>query len=355
MLRKTALLALGVSALVAQDGAAIYKSRCAQCHDAPAGRVPPFTALRDMSTTKVLKALESGVMKPQAEGLSSADRLALIIYINYAPPKASALPPAAFCGGNPAVRDFLKGPKWIRWGAGLENTRFQEAADAGIGAAEVPQLKLKWAFGLGQTSVARAQPSIAAGRVFVGSEEGAVYSLDAQSGCIYWSFQADGPVSAPITIGEHGRLFFGDQKANVYSLDAASGKSIWKVHVDDHFAARVTGGSLLHEGVLYVPVASFEEALAPAPSYECCTFRGSVVALDAATGKQVWKTYTVKDAPQPTKISKTKAQLRGPSGASIWSSPTYDAKLDLCRHRQQLFRSAHRNQRRRARSAPQDR
>lgn len=330
MLQKFVWLAIGVStALVAQDGAVIYKARCAQCHDAPTGRVPPFSALRDMSTTKVLKALESGVMKPQAEGLSSAERLALIIYINYAPPKASALPPSAFCAGNPPVRDFLKGPQWIRWGAGLENTRFQGSADAGITAADVPQLKLKWAFGLGQTAVARAQPSIAAGRVFIGSEEGAVYSLDAQSGCIYWSFQADGPVNAPITIGEHGKLFFGDQRANVYSLDAASGKSIWKVHVDDHFAARVTGGSLLHQGVLYVPVASFEEVLALAPSYECCTFRGSVVAFEAATGKQVWKTYTVKDAPQPTKISKTKAQLRGPSGASIWSAPTYDAKLDL--------------------------
>jgi hypothetical protein len=73
------------------------------------------------------------------------------------------------------------------------------------------------------------------------------------------------------------------QKANVYAVDAASGNLVWKVHVVDHFAARVTAASQLQGGVLYVPVASFEEPLALSPTYECCTFRGSVVALDAAT------------------------------------------------------------------------
>ena len=124
-------------------------------------------------------------------------------------------------------------------------------------------------------------------------------------------------------------IYFGDQRTNAYALDASTGKLLWKVHLDDHFAARVTAASLLFKGVLYVPIASFEEVLPLSPSYECCTFRGSLVALNARTGERIWKTYTIAQAPQPTKVSKSKAQLRGPSGASIWSAPTFDEKRDV--------------------------
>ena len=332
MKRSFFLLLLTTAVVCAQDGAAIYKAHCAQCHDAPVGRVPPFSALRDMGPAKVLNALESGVMKAQAEGLSSADRLALVGYITYPAPKVTPPPSTAFCdGGAPRVRTAtVREPvsQWIRWGVDLENTRFQSTAAAGITADDLPKLKLKWAFGLGDTSAVRAQPSIAGGRMFVGSDAGTVYSLDAGTGCIYWTFQAEGGVTAAPSI-DKGRAYFGDQKANAYALDASSGKLLWKVHVDDHFAARVTAASLLHKGVLYVPVASFEEVLPMSPSYECCTFRGSLVALNASTGKRIWKTYTIAQTPEPTKISKSKAQLRGPSGASVWSAPTFDEKRDV--------------------------
>jgi polyvinyl alcohol dehydrogenase (cytochrome) len=282
---------------------------------------------------KVLVSLESGVMKAQAEGLSSADRHALVGYITYPAPKVTPPPPSAFCDASApprirtaTVRESVS--QWIRWGVDLENTRFQNTAAAGLSAADLPKLKLKWAFGLGETSAARAQPSVAGGRLFVGSEAGTVYSLDARTGCIYWTFQAEGSVTAAPSIAS-ASLYFGDQRANAYALDASTGKLQWKVHLDDHFAARVTAASLLLKNVLYVPIASFEEVLPLSPSYECCTFRGSLVALNARTGERIWKSYTIVQAPQPTKISKTKAQLRGPSGASIWSAPTYDEKRDV--------------------------
>jgi polyvinyl alcohol dehydrogenase (cytochrome) len=328
-MRTFLLLTIGISVASAQDGAALYKARCAQCHDAPAGRTPPFSALRDMSPMKVLQSIETGVMKTQAEGLSSAERHALTGYITYPAPKLTPAPANAFCdAGADGARDFSKVPQWARWGVDFENTRFQNTSAAGITAGEVPKLKLKWAFGLGVTSAARAQPSIAGGRVFVGSEAGTVYSLDARTGCIYWTFQAEGSVTAAPAMGD-SHAYFGDQKANAYALDARSGKLLWKVHVDDHFAARVTAASLLQKGVLYVPVASFEEVLPLSPSYECCTFRGSLVALNATTGKRIWKTYTVAQAPRPATLSKSKAQLYGPSGASVWSAPTLDEKRDV--------------------------
>ena len=333
MLRTLFLLALGIGVACAQDGAVLYKTHCAQCHDAPAGRVPPFSALRDMSPMKVLVSLESGVMKAQAEGLSSADRYALTGYITYPAPKVTPPPPSAFCDSaapprirTATVRESVS--QWIRWGVDLQNTRFQNAAAAGLTAADLPKLKLKWAFGLGETSAARAQPSIDGRQLFVGSEAGTVYSLDARTGCIYWTFQAEGSVTAAPSIAS-GSLYFGDQRANAYALDASTGKLQWKVHLDDHFAARVTAASLLYKNVLYVPIASFEEVLPLSPSYECCTFRGSLVALNARTGERIWKSYTIVQAPQPTKVSKSKAQLRGPSGASIWSAPTLDEERDV--------------------------
>jgi polyvinyl alcohol dehydrogenase (cytochrome) len=111
-------------------------------------------------------------------------------------------------------------------------------------------------------------------------------------------------------------------------VDAATGKLLWKMRPDEHFAAAITGGALLHAGILYVPVSSAEEALAALPAYECCTFRGSVAALDAATGKQIWKSYTIPEAPQATRQNKSGSHMRGPAGASVWSTPTFDEKRD---------------------------
>src|SRR5271165_129684 len=62
-------------------------------------------------------------------------------------------------------------------------------------------------------------------------------------------------------------------------------------------------------------------------TYECCKFRGSVVALDGATGKQIWKGFSVSDPARPTKkTAKGGVQQWGPAGAAIWSSPTIDVK-----------------------------
>src|SRR5579872_595126 len=225
-------LSFGISVACAQDGATIYKERCASCHDAPTGRTPPFSALRDMAPMKLVSAIETGVMKAQAEGLSSAARYAVVGYIAY--PAAKVTPPSttAFCDPSaPHVRDVRR--QWLQWGGDFENTRFQSVEAGGITAADVPKLKLKWAFGLGQTNAARAQPSVDGVQVFVGSEAGFVYSLDARSGCILWAFQADGSVTAAPSIAA-AHVYFGDQKANAYALEESTGKLLWKVHLDDH-------------------------------------------------------------------------------------------------------------------------
>src|SRR5262249_23845604 len=213
------------------------------------------------------------------------------------------------------------------------NTRYQDAATARLPAADVARLKVKWAFAFPGDQSAYAQPAVVGGRVFVGSPAGIVYALSAATGCIHWFFEAERAVRTAVLIGRvraNGQLrsvaFFGDQNATAYALDAANGSLLWKKKVEDFPGARVTGSPVVHNGRLYVPVASGEETAAATPDYQCCRSRGSVVALDASTGKQLWKSYTIPEEPLPTKKSATGTQLWGPSGASVWNSPTIDVK-----------------------------
>ncbi len=231
-------------------------------------------------------------------------------------------------GARELVRP-MEGPAWNGWGANIANTRFQTSIAAGVSTETVGRLRLKWAFGFAGAVSPSAQPSVVGGRVFVGGGDRKVHALDAKTGCIHWSFATDDLVRTAISVGPRRGaagfvVYFGDVAAHAYALDAATGALLWKVKVDEHRAARVTGAPTLHDGVVYVPVASLEEALGTESNYECCTFRGSVVALDAETGARRWKTHTIPDEPKPTRRNAVGTQLFGPSGAAIWSAPTID-------------------------------
>jgi polyvinyl alcohol dehydrogenase (cytochrome) len=202
---------------------------------------------------------------------------------------------------------------------------------AGLTPDQVPRLRLKWAFGFPGAFRAASQPTIVGGLLFVGSSDGKVRALDASSGCTRWVFDAEAGVRTAISVGPvaatgQSAAFFGDGRATAYAVNATTGELLWKTRVEDHPAARITGAPTLYSGVLYVPVSSIEEATGSSPTYQCCTFRGSVVALDGATGRQIWKAYTIPEAPHPTSRNAIGIQLYGPAGASVWSAPTIDAE-----------------------------
>ena len=222
-------------------------------------------------------------------------------------------------------------PSWRGWSPTPENWRFQPPSQAVLSDANVPQLKLKWAFGIPNVKIVRSQPAAYRGRLFVGANDGTLYALDASTGCTFWATTVSKPVRSGIAIGSSGAadaIFFGDAGGNVYALDFADGKLLWAVRADDHPNATITGTPAL-AGRLYVPVSSGEEGARRRAEYECCTFRGSVVALDPATGKKIWQSYMATDA--PTAVGKTKdgQNIFAPSGMAIWSAPT----LDLEHHR----------------------
>ena len=234
------------------------------------------------------------------------------------------------CVAVPATSS-VRPPAWNGWGADNSNTRFQPAAAAQLRVADVPSLKLKWAFGFPGARAVSGQPAVVDGRVFVSSDNGYVYALDSATGCVYWSFHADAAVRSSVTVDQPGAnrpyaVFFGDARASVYAVDASSGSQIWKTKVEDHPSARITGGVRFFEGRIYVPVSSGEEGAGGNATYACCTSRGSVVALSADTGNQVWKTYAIPEEFKPTTKNAAGTQLYGPSGAGIWNSPTIDAR-----------------------------
>jgi polyvinyl alcohol dehydrogenase (cytochrome) len=321
-----------------QDGAALYKSSCAFCHDGGVPRAPNLEALRAMTPQRVLASMETGLMIAMAHNRTVDERRAIA---EFASGKGFGVAfdrtPASKAMCSATVKtpaDPLEGPNWSGWGRDAVNTRFQDARNAGLSAADVPRLKVKWAFGFPGEVMSTGAATVAGGRVFVGSVVGRVYALNAATGCIHWYFDAEGGVRSAVSVarldGTPARYaaFFGDSRANAYAVDATTGALIWKVKIDEFPSARVTGSPIFHRGRLFVPMASGEEGSGSSPAYECCKFRGSLTALDGATGKQIWKTYTI-DAPTPQGKNARGTQLWGPSGAPIWSSPAIDEAKNL--------------------------
>jgi polyvinyl alcohol dehydrogenase (cytochrome) len=322
------------SPAISPEGAAIYKQKCAVCHDEPQERVPPLFLIRRRSAEDVIMTLTSGSMKQQASGLSAEQIRALAIHLTG---KQPGPPVEANLGANrcaiPAPPINLKAPQWNGWGFDLDNSRFQPKP--GIKAEDVPKLKVKWAWAH-PGPMATGQPTIIGDRLYLTIEAGMVVCLNAQTGCAYWAMQPGAAVRAAISVGPlpagskaKYAVYFGDEKSNIQALDADTGKLLWKTKVEDHFLSRITGAPVLYRNRLYVPVSSFEETAGRDAKYECCTFRGSLLALDAYTGKILWKSFTVRQEAKPFKKNSAGTQMYGPAGGAIWSAPTLDLKRRL--------------------------
>jgi len=324
----------------ARDGDTLFAQHCAVCHEhpTPENKAPPRDALATLGPDAILASLTEGNMRIQGQPLSPAERKTVAERIAGRPLTAASAvsAPTAQCAGGPLdLRNATS--VWNGWGPDVRNTRFQSDT-AGITAANVLSLKLKWAFGVPNATQSRSQPAIVGGRLFMASQSGMVYALDPTTGCTYWSFKAQSGVRTAISVGALGpggnnaaapAVFFADAQARAYAVDFRTGQQLWVTKVDDHPAARATGSPTYYDGRLYVVLSGVsEETAAAMPDYECCKFRGSLTALDAKTGAVIWKTYTVGE-PKPRGTSSTGKPLWGPAGAPIWSAPTIDAKRGL--------------------------
>lgn len=345
----TALLGgFGMAALAQTEGAssgnatvwpgeAIFHATCAGCHNGGSPKAPPLYSLRSMSPTTLLAIIDHGMMKGMAAGLTPLQRRQVVEYVtqtdlaNYKAP-----PPPRRCDAAHARFDLTQPPPPVGWG--YDNRRFVPASIGGLTAANLPRLKLKWAFAFPDATQARSQPVVAMGAIFVGSHDGQVFALDLATGCVRWSYTARAEVRDTIVVerwpegkrpDHEPRAFFGDVLGNVYAVDALTGKELWQVHPEGHRAATVTGSAALSGNTLYVPISSLETGAAENPDYACCTFRGSVVALDVATGAKKWQAYSIEK--EPALVGKTSrgTDIFAPSGAPVWGSPTVDTRRGL--------------------------
>lgn len=295
---------------------------------------------------------------------TTAGSVALTALLLVAPAHAGpvdAVPEKNICA-DAAGPLALGSAQWNGWGRDVENTRYQP--EPAIRASDVPKLALKWAFGF-QGSAVAGQPTVVDGRLFVVSSAGRIYSLDAKTGCTYWTFDAPAGTRTAISIGEfapprsaaapknapasrrkHGSskkkhqytlahldilkapsaAFFGDDTGAVYALDAQRGTLLWRTVVDPHPLARIVGGPTLYRDRLYVVVASNEQSATMDAAYACCTFRGSVAALDMTTGRVLWKTFTVAEEPRPYRKNASGGQGLGPAGGAVAAAPSIDIK-----------------------------
>jgi polyvinyl alcohol dehydrogenase (cytochrome) len=307
----------------AVSGEAVYQQRCAACHDSGNPRVPPRDALRKLSVTRILRALDFGEMSNVASKLRQDEREAVASFLGV-PGGNGQFPAKAYCADR-TVRLTGRGKmEWNGWSPALTNTRYQPGDAAGLAPGQIPRLKLKWAYGFDGDIVAFAQPTILNGHLFVGGASGLVQALNAESGCVQWVFQATGPVRSAllaVPLGDKHALLFGDTTGWFYSVEAETGRLLWKKRPEPHEATRLTGAPLAYQGTVFVPVASWEEGRTTNPEYSCCTFRGSVVALRIKDGSEMWKTYTIAE-----EAKQTGENQWGPSGAGVWSTPTLDTQ-----------------------------
>lgn len=332
--------------VAAPDGAALYAARCAGCHDNATDRTPSRSVLSKNPPAFILAAITNGAMAPMAEGLSGPERAAIAAYVTgRKPPAPGDIDPVAIWGptaaGMPLAAPRCETPPpplrlgaaaWNGWSPTVHNARYQPRP--GLKAADAPRLKLAWAFNYPGSK--NGQATVVGDWLFTTSMSGAVYALDARTGCVRWRHAAEAATRSSVTVIELPRgaparhaLFFSDWTKSAVALDAETGQPLWKTPIDDAAGLQMTGAPTVYDGKLLVPISSGVEAFAESDAWTCCKFRGSLVALDVVSGKVLWKTYTTAQEPKPFAVNRLGRTMWGPSGGAIWSAPTIDAKRGL--------------------------
>lgn len=324
----------------------LYERRCAICHlDIDPGLVlngrvvPNAATLKAMQASKVYESMAHGKMMPQSEGISDRDMRGIAELITGKKMEGSGDTLIAAmtgnCRNNPPMRDPAGSAGWNGWSPKPDNARHQTTAAAGLRAGDVPKLKLKWAFGLPMGSSTSSQPTVVAGRIFVGSDNSTLYSLDAKTGCAYWSYRTKtpgraAPIVAPIAgyPGVKYAVFYVTASKTIYALDAQNGNLLWESAIPGD-GNELTGSPTYHDGRLYVGLTASGVTAGFTPNVECCKYRGAVVALDARDGKIIWRSEVVPEPLEDLGKNSIGTQVWGPAGASVWNAPTVDAKRGL--------------------------
>ena len=314
-------------------GLTIYQTTCGGCHDNPeATRAPALASLRTMSRATIDYAINIGYMKIQAMGLNANQKRDLVDWLTLNQPSHDAWLRSAQCTDE-AARVHLSAPVVSTFGLGPRNWRRQTAAEAGLATADFAKLELAWTIAFPQTPTMRSQPVVAGDTIFVAATDaGRLFALDAKRGCMKWQFESPVPLRSSLSYAvlndKEAFIVMGDAVGAVLALDAKSGKQVWRSDIRLHESNRITGTPVVHKGRVFAPLSAVEINYTRLDTYECCKAQGAVIALDLKTGKKLWTGRTMPEATQQ-KLNRAGAQLWGPSGAPIWSTPAIDEKRNV--------------------------
>ena len=320
-------------------GAEIFRENCSSCHlpatEAGDAQVAPtLESLQTLTAAALEFAINEGVMYGQASVLSNAQKAEIVDYLAIEIDDSWIGP--TLCA--PGKRDVnLQGAVSLaRYGVDFLSTRNMSSQLAGLNKSDFPRLELAWVLAFPDISALRASPVIVGDTIFfsaTGSRK--LLALDAESGCARWIFDSPTRLRSSLTYGRLGEdgpeaVIYGDAEGFVYAVAAATGDLIWSRDVRSHDrGVRLTGGMVLHEDRVYVPVSSSGVSQGGTPTFECCVGHGELVTLDAATGEIVWVYHTMPEAEYTGERNSLGVRLRGPSGAPIWSTPTVDGERGL--------------------------
>lgn len=307
-----------------------YLERCADCHDVTSGedRTPPKAQLALSGPNVIIEALTRGIMRPMADGMTEDEIRNMAIYLTGKEPLptlADAPEPNLCAAQTPIVPGD---GDWNGWGVDEVNTRYQP--NPGFDAADVGDLEVKWAFAY--PGKKNGQATIIGDRLFFTTNAGRVYSLNRDTGCVYWRIELDAasrtsPIVAESAASPSGwAIYFADDSMQQHAADAMTGEIYWTTQIEEHPRGVMTAAAALHDGVLYIPTSSMEETVSRETAYVCCSFRGSITAVDAETGDVKWQTYAIPAEPRVHRTVGDK-NLLGPAGAAIWNTPTIDEEL----------------------------
>jgi polyvinyl alcohol dehydrogenase (cytochrome) len=319
-------LVLAEEAAPAANGADVFNARCKSCHEPAVARAPTRAELAFRAPADIVTALTTGVMSPMAKGLSRAEIDAVALFLAPGQQLGSA-GEDKMCPTNGPIK--ASASDWPALGPDENSSRYQPKP--GISAADVANLKVKWAFSM----PGGGQPVVVGDWLFITNRGGKFYALDAKTGCVHWAVEDAGSRTTPMVIRSSispsgWATFIGVGKRVVRAFDAQTGKEIWHSEsLDNHIASNITGTPVISGSQIFVPLSSGEEVYAMQPNYSCCTFRGSLAALDLKTGQKQWQTPMITEPLQPTRKNANGIQMQGPAGAPIWASPTVDAKRGL--------------------------
>jgi polyvinyl alcohol dehydrogenase (cytochrome) len=309
-------------------GQGLYEANCAACHQGGYPKAPHKDFLGRLPPDSIMTAITVGSMSRHAENLSASQMRYLVEHIVGQEMDAfKKIPAIPMCGTDRNEFDVSRLPAASNWG--YETSRF--IPESGLDRDDVSALTLKWTVAFPGASRARSLPVIAYGAVYVGSQDGTIYALDLETGCARWKNRVSAEVRTGLVVERinpgstaNPRAFFGDLIGRVHAIDAFTGRLLWSVHADSHSGSTITGNPIIEGDRLFVPVSSLEVLTAADPNYACCTFRGSVIAINTDTGEIQWRHHTIPEPSAFRAKSSAGVSMFGPSGAGVWGSPTID-------------------------------